>query len=59
MATYFRITRNTARTQTDEAPYKENLIPKGNGGHKETGNKEESDRDTVTPRVRLAAHRVP
>ena len=53
------ITRNKTRTQTDEAPYQENLIPKGNGGQKETGKKEESDRDNVTPRVRLAAHRVP
>ena len=47
MATYFRMTRNNTRTRADEAPYKENLIHKGNGSHEGTSNKEESDSDNV------------
>ena len=45
--TYFRMTRNHTRTRTPEAPFTEILIPKGNEGHEETGNKEESDRNNA------------
>ena len=41
------MTRNHTRTRTPEAPFTEILIPKGNEGHEETGNKEESDRNSA------------
>ena len=44
--TYFMITRNHTRTRT-RSPFVEILIPEGNEGHEETGNKEESDQDNA------------